>query len=343
MRARTGRTAAAVSTLGLVCTLAACGGEDPASDGGLTTIVYAQPTPESMAFYAYVVADELGYFEEEGLQVELAPSSEEVPTSTLVANGNVDVGIAGGSEVLFAASTGRDVVMVYDALTRSPEGLVVPESSDVQSVADLAGASIGMASDEERTLVATALQTEGLTVDDVDLVVVGTSGATLANELESGNLDAFAGSLLDFSAMEAAGLPTRDITPAELQELPSAAMVVTPETLQDDREAIEGFLRAYARATDLGLQDPDRVAEILRERVPEEWQEEALGEALFAAGLELWPPVDDRYGQFRLEAWERLQEDLVSAGELEEAVDLEELLDDSLLDAANDWEGDSAD
>ncbi|SOE03322.1 ABC transporter substrate-binding protein [Blastococcus haudaquaticus] len=344
MRTRTNRALAAVGTSVLLTAVAACGGGDDgdaSADSGLTTLVYAQPTPESMAFYAYVVADELGFFEEEGLAVELAPSSEDVPTSTLVVSGNADIGIAGGAEVLFAAATGREIAAVYDVLTASAEGLVVPGDSDVQSVADLDGATIGMASDEERPLVGTALEAEGLSLDDVELVVVGTSGPTLANELQSGNLDAFAGSLLDFSAMQAAGIETRNITPDALDESPTQVMVVSREKLESDREAIEGFLRAYAKATHLGLEDPDRVEEILRERVPDEWQDEAFGEALFSAGLDLWHPVGDQYGELRPDAWSSLQDQLIAFGELDEPVDIDGIIDDSLLEAANDWDRDS--
>lgn len=61
-------------------------------------------------------------------------------------------------------------------------------------------------------------------------------------------------------------------------------------------------------------------------------------EALYTTAINLWSPVDDSYGEFRPDAGETLQTQLVSFGELEEPVDIQGVIDDSLVEAANDFD-----
>lgn len=326
------RAASVGAALSLALGLAACGGDGDEEADGLAEVTWAQPTPESLAYHPYVVADELGYFEDEGLRVELAPASEDLATTTLVSNGSADVGAASANEVFFAIDAGADLTVHYDAMTSSPEGIVVPADSDVQDVAGLEGATIGIPSEEEKSLVTAALGTEGLGEADVEFVTIGGSGQTLANELERGNLDAFAGSLLDFSAVEAVGFDLRDVTPDLIASAPAAAVFAGPDM---DPEQLEGFLGAFAKATALGETDPDQVEEILRERIPEEWQNEDVAEALLALGLDLWTPTEEGYGAIEEQRWSDAQSRLQESEGVGGDIDLDSLLDDQFVEAAN--------
>lgn len=334
---RTAITLAGVLAFGVGASACGAGG-GATSEAGTTSITWAQPTPESMGYYPYIVADELGYFAEEGLEVELAPASEDLSTATLVANGNADIGAAGAGEILHATVAQADVKVVYSAFTKSPEGIVVPAASDVQAVAGLEGKQVGLASDEEQARLAAALGSAGLSLDDVETVIVGTSGPTLANEMKNGTIAAFGGSLLDFAAMQGAGVQLRDITPDNVADIPGAGFAVSPATLEENPEAIEGFLRAFAKATHVGIAKPDLVESIVRERVPEEWQNEQVAQALFDAGVELFQPREDLYGELDPQIWQETQQQLLDVGELEQPVDFSGLLTNELVEAANDWD-----
>lgn len=311
--------------------LAACGSAQEPADGSLA-LTWAQPTPESMAYFPVIVAEENGYFEEEGVTVETAPASEDLPTSSLVASGSADIAAASAGEIFFALGTDPSLTVVYDAASVSPEGIVVPADSDITDVSGLVGATIGIASDEERSLIASALETAGASIDDVDLVTVGGGGQVIANELDRGQFDAFAGSVLDFAAVQAVGYELRDITPEEIAGAPSGAFVIKPDA---NEEAIDGFLRAIARATNWGLQNPDELEQMLRERVPEEWENEDVARSLFEFGLEVWSPRNDQFGELDRQVWQDTVDRLIAAGELTEEIDLDALLDDRFLESAN--------
>ena len=330
----------ALTSLSAVFLVACSGGTNTSSDG-LTTVSWAQSSPESMAYIPYLVADELGYFADEGLRVELLPGSEDVATSTLVAIGNADFGVGGAGEVMNAVNAGGDLRVVFEEYTKAAEGIVVPEGSAIESVDQLAGRTIGLASDEERALLASALEPIGLTLDDVELAVVGTSGPTLANELQKGTIDAFAGSGLDFAAMSAAGFPTREITPDELLTAPTGSIFVTGRYADDNPQLVEGFLRAFAKATRAALSDPASASAIARDRVPEEWQNEENAQALFDLVIEIHQPYEATIGEVRPEFWEATRERLVDVGEVEGPVDLDAILDPSFVGRANEgWDRD---
>ncbi len=115
--------------------------------------------------------------------------------------------------------------------------------------------------------------------------------------------------------------------------------MVTPEKIESEGDVLEGFMRAYAKATWAGLQNPEALEAMAREVVPEEWKNEDVGLATMELVLEAVTPDDpDRIGEVRSRVWDAAQDQLVEVGELEEPVDLEALLNDRFIEAANDWD-----
>lgn len=321
--------------------LAACGGDgdDAAADGDLTEVVFAQPVPQSVIQWPSYVADQLGYFADEGIAMSLAPASEDVPLPTFVNSGDADLAAAGASEVLFATREGADIRVVMDWWTRSAEGIVAPEDSTVADAEGLVGSTVGVASDEDRAFLAAALGAVGSTLDDVEIVVVGSAGPSVANALKKGDIDAFAGATSDFAALQAAGIALRDVTPEALAATPASSVIVSAEMLENERDVVVGFLRAYAKATYAGLVDAEALAAMSAAAVPEEWREEAAGLALLETVVVNATPDDDaRIGDVRSHIWSAAQQQLLDVGELEKPEDLDTILTDELIEEINDFD-----
>lgn len=347
-RAMTGLIMAAAMTM------AACGGEDgggggssgSGDDGDVVTIDFLQPLPKSMAFYPLFVGDQLGYFEEEGIEVNLLPSGE-VPATVIVPSGQADIGATAASIILQAAATGEDFSLVYEYYQKNVFSMVTTADSGITEVADLEGENVGITSEAagDAALARSALQSAGLTPgDDVTVTVAGDGGPAVAEALRTGELSAFTGAINDIVALELAleseGVELVDITPEEFANFPASSMIVTNETLENDRDVLVRFLRAWAKATYAGLQSEDMVYTMAQEEVPEETSDEDFGRAFLQLALDLQEPADgsDRFGAIRPEAWDVVQEDLIQGGQLEEEVDMEPYLNDSLIDDVNDWD-----
>ena len=114
MKKRSIQLAAVVAAGALV--LAACSSDDSSSESAAETtaeeapqdcgtIGFLQPIPESIIFWPLITANALGYFEDEGMQVELLPGGE-LPETACVDNGTADIATAGGPEVMQALDAG---------------------------------------------------------------------------------------------------------------------------------------------------------------------------------------------------------------------------------------------
>jgi NitT/TauT family transport system substrate-binding protein len=324
--------------------LAGCGGDDESSGGGgaggaSMKITYSLPTPESLLFYPPIVAEELGFFEQEGVEAEFVTAGEEIPSTALVENGDVDIAMADIDELVISRAQGGTQKVPFSPQHSNTAGTVVPEDSPLQEFSELTGKTVGLASEEDTAQVEAQLLAAGLSGDDIETVVVGTSGALVKKTFEDGEIDAYVGARSDFTAIEATGTPLRNITPDDVQAIDGNPVAVMPETLESKRDALVAFFRAWSMGQYVGIEHPDVVEQIVREQVPAEWRNEEVAKAALEGSIELMIPDDpERIGDVRPEVWETAQELLASVGIIEETADIDDILDDSLIEEINDFD-----
>ncbi|KJL40718.1 MULTISPECIES: ABC transporter substrate-binding protein [Microbacterium] len=150
---RRGLAAASVFTVAALALAACAGSGDSADDGGggsedfepLTSIkLQLQWLPQAQ-FAGYYVAQEKGYFEEEGFdEVEIVPSGGDiVPQDALVA-GDVDFAIAWVPKVLGTLeATGVELTDIAQVFQKSGTLQVSWKGDGIESVADFEGKRIG--------------------------------------------------------------------------------------------------------------------------------------------------------------------------------------------------------
>jgi NitT/TauT family transport system substrate-binding protein len=319
------------------------GGGDGGGDGGGGTqeIVYNLPTPPSTLFYPALVAEELGFFEEEGVSPKLAPAAEEISATAFLSNGDADVSFADVDEIILARSQGGEHTAIFSPQHTNTAGIVVPEDSDIQDISGVEGQKVGLESEESTRFLAAMLEAEGVDPESVETAVVGTSGALVAKTFEDGEIQAYVGNASDFTALSANDVALRNITPEEAAAIDGNPMAVLPGTLEEKREAIVGFLRAWTKGQHVGQVNREVVEQIARDKVPAEWRNEASGEAALDLAIDLMKPDDpERIGDVRPDVWNTAQDFLVSAGVIEEGqkIDINEALDDQLIEEINDWD-----
>lgn len=148
----------------------------------------------------FFVAEELGYFDQYGLDVTLSPKSGTAETIQMLASGNVVSGAATWGAGLFnSINSGATVTIVatlakMPATVPSPSPFMVSEKAwqdGVRSVKDLKGKRVGIPGPGGFGLysVAKALAKGGLTVDDVEAVYLpppATAAAFANGGLEAG-------------------------------------------------------------------------------------------------------------------------------------------------------------
>jgi NitT/TauT family transport system substrate-binding protein len=151
----TKRRLAGVGALGLAAALAltACGGgggsdEETAAagggeSGGLTPVKLQLQWLTQAQFSGYYAALDQGYYEDEGLDVEIIPSGGDIVPQDALANGEVDYAIAWVPKVLGSIEQGANITDVAQIFERSATLQVSFADAGIDSVADLEGRTIG--------------------------------------------------------------------------------------------------------------------------------------------------------------------------------------------------------
>jgi NitT/TauT family transport system substrate-binding protein len=217
------------------------------------------------------IAAAKGYFEEEGMQVELLPVEGGTENVVQVAAGNFDVAGGGiGAGMLNAVARDIDFEIVAPLHTERPpltSPLVVSkaryDSGELTSVEDLAGKKVSTNSKGAATeyWLWKALQQGGLDFPDVE--VLGVGFREVAPALESGSLDAgILGEPLATLA-EDQGLVTR-LTEDFIDGFTSTVIYYNKEWAEANPDLAKGFVKAFIRgARDLNgdqWSDPENLA-----------------------------------------------------------------------------------
>ncbi len=92
-------------------------------------------------FAGYYAARELGYYADAGLDVEIRPAVPGLDPAVEVSQGRAAFGV-GSSEILINRHNGMDIVVLAAICQHSPYVILVPESSGIRTVHELAGKRI---------------------------------------------------------------------------------------------------------------------------------------------------------------------------------------------------------
>ncbi|MCY4009257.1 MAG: ABC transporter substrate-binding protein [Anaerolineaceae bacterium] len=212
------------------------------------------------------IAQDAGYFAEEGVVIELVlyPSAQAARSAALA--GEVDAFSAGIFSGMWLNDNGADVRVVrHRQLKEASFALVAGPQSGLESVADLAGARIGLATN---TLVQ-------YTTDQM-LASVGMSAAEVEYVAAANILERF--QMLIKREIDAATLPFPYIAiaseffgaPILIDDtgLPGTlAILVQADVLAEKGDAVRAFLRGYERAVKASNADPQLFREVLKENV----------------------------------------------------------------------------
>ncbi|KAA0969573.1 ABC transporter substrate-binding protein [Aureimonas fodinaquatilis] len=320
----------------LAATIALPAGTAVAQD--VTTLNILMPLPRSSNFYPLLVGEALGYFEEEGVAVNLLPSSTTIPYVAFIQNGQADLAMLDAPQTFQAAAAGVDMKVLYEGMQRAPEGIAVAGDSPYQNVAELKGTTVGLVSDRDRVTLGISLDAVGLTLDDVTTVVVGEGGPTLANAIQNQTVSAIAGAVPDWLAVQAHGLAIRLITPEEVEDTPANSFVGATARLEELQKPLEGFFRAWSKGMYAAEVDPDFVAAVSKAAVPEEWENEKFGREFLDASIPMNVSVTELSGDLQPEVWKKVQPPMVKQGAIDAEIDPATFLDDRFIASANDWD-----
>lgn len=268
MRRSTAFTAlAAASVLALTGCSGGGGAPEPGEDGLTPVSVAVIPIVDTAAVF---LGDDLGYFEEEGLDLEISTAGGGAAIVPGVEAGDFTFGFSNYISVYFANQRGFEHRVIANGVTAGEDlerdfgGVVVLADSDIRTPADLEGrtVSVNTLSNIGDTTVRQIVSEDGGDAATVTFQEVGFPDAPAA--LENGQIDAawivepFLTQAIDAGARVVA-YNFNGFDP----ELDVAGYFTSQRTIDESPEVVEAFQRALNRSLDYANENPDEVRRIL--------------------------------------------------------------------------------
>ena len=254
------RTAIAVAMIVVASTAAACGGSDASSgDGFVLKGADGDPTnrPSSALMGSIQMAE--GWDQDSGYTLEWDVAQSAAVAIQMLASKRND--LSQGSAPAVYAAAAQDPSLRVIAFLNGPNFLfTVPENSDIQSIEDLDGKTVGVLA-----LGATShLLAQGTVAEagiDVEFLPVNV-GAPMAEALNSGQIDALVGwqgmwqSISDLTEEPLRPLETR------LDSLAGQMVMATRQDVIDEHpEELKAYLLNFYKSCVLAANDPVRAVE----------------------------------------------------------------------------------
>jgi len=203
-----------------------------------------------------ILAQELGFFADQGLEVEVIAPADPSEPPKLVAAGRADLAVSYQPQLHLQVHEGLPLLRVGTLVATPLNCLMVTADGPVQGLADLKGRRVGYSvSGVEEAVMAAMLHSVGLDLGDVEMVNVNWS---LTPALMTGQVDAVIGAFRNFelTQMQLAGTEGRCFFPEEsgLPSYDELIFVASSETL--DRALVGRFLAAVEKGTEYMLNHP---------------------------------------------------------------------------------------
>lgn len=273
----------------LLCALVAailggCGGDDePDNTGSDTTsgeVTSGEEQPKELTKVKYqlgwfvdegqtgiAVAQEKGYFEEEGIDLEIVPGGPNNDGVAPVASGQAQIGQASSSpSLMLAVSQGIPIQAFAVQGQEHPYAYISMPDTPLETPQDLKGLNIGVPATGVE-LVEAMLAANDMSMDDIGGI---TNISFDIRPLLQGKVDVWGGWLTDISQLNLLpdGYHAMRLWDVGVQ-LYSTINYANPDYIKENPEVIEGFLRAAAKGWADTQADVTGSVEILLKRYPD--------------------------------------------------------------------------
>lgn len=267
-----------ICLLGLLLALIAASGcskdsteaDGQSADGGSNVIrlgIQSGVAVSEVSQYTGILED---YLAEQGIELEYVEFTYGPPMVESLAANKIDIALMGNLPVFTGVSNGTDLKVIYLTLLTENglNGIVAGPDSGIESIADLKGKNVGVPIGSAAHLaLELLLNTEGLTLDDVNLVNI--EAADMATSLANKEIDA-------------AALWETGLTKAILRS--GGSLVATSKSVMEDQTfavASGSFLEKYPematyfvagmiQVEDYILENPDASIDGILERTGDE-------------------------------------------------------------------------
>lgn len=305
------------------------------------------------AFLAFATA--LGYFAEEGIEIEIIALDGSAVLIPQVANKNIDVAFVNPGLLVLAVSRNEPfpVRYLYNHYRSQVFQIITKADSDVAKLEDLQGRAFGVPSlaGGEIPLVKLIFATAGIAWDDLEVLPTG-FGPAAWRRLADGEIDGWVSPVAEAERVQISGTPVRRLELLEpFNRLFANGFIAHNDRIAGDAALLAAFGRAVAKGTTACEANLDNClkaywtldpnAKPASEADQAQWlsQSRQLLGAIFGSALKLQPGNPDLWGNYPDGAWQQLFDTMEAGGQIESAdLDASLLHTNELIEEINDFD-----
>lgn len=216
------------------------------------------------------VAQEKGYFTDQGLDVEIIMPGE-VGANQLVASGKADFGVSYQEGVTQARVQDVPIVSIAAVIQHNTSGFASPKEKGIDSLKDFEGKTYGgYGAPVEKAILSSLMKKEGADIDKIDIVNMGNTDFFTAVKRD---ID-FAWIYYGWTGIEAE-LRDEELNMLYLTDYSKKLDYYTPvlitneNLINENPETARKFMTAVTKGYKFAIDKPDKAAEILIDAVPE--------------------------------------------------------------------------
>lgn len=292
----------------------------------VTLVMGYIPNVQYAPFY---VAEEKGYFAQEGIQINYNWGFEFDGVKLVGAN-QADFAIVTGDQILQARAQNVPIVYIGNWFNAFPIAVVSLADENIKTPQDLVGKKVGLPGlfGASYTAWRALLHASGLREQDVTAEAIG---FTQVQALNQGTVDAaVAYANNEPVQLQLAGKNVNSINTWEYAKLVGNGIATNEATLKNRPEIARGFVRALLRGIQDTINNPDEALQIAIKRVPEAGGDNlATSKAVLLASIPLWK--NTRLGETRLADWQAMERFMREAGFIQTQVDVNKAFTNEFL------------
>lgn len=252
----------AVLALTMALSLCACGDSKDSGSGEATKVTLGTTSwPTNMFFY---LAEEKGYFEENGVDVTIQDFSSTTESTNAFVGGQLDFVTFASSETISPFAQGGEFSIVLETdKSNGSEGLVA--TSDIKTIKGLKGKTVAtQLYSVDHMFLLTLLDENGMSESDVNIVDMSIQES--GNAFIAGQCDAACIWDPYFSQAKDAG-GTELFSSADDPDLITDVLGASKSLCEDDPETVTAVVKSFFQAVDYWRENPDEANEFMGEKL----------------------------------------------------------------------------
>jgi ABC-type nitrate/sulfonate/bicarbonate transport system substrate-binding protein len=255
--------------------LSGCGASSPSSKPAvtkpLTTVTLMLDWTPNTNHTGLFVAQEKGYFTEQGLDVKFVQPSDSGSVEQLVATGKSDFGVSQQEQVTTARANDVPIISIAAIIQHNTSGFASPTSKNILKAKDFQGKTYGgWGLPSEDAILKAVMQKENADFSTLKMVNIGEADqlTSLTNDIDlTWIFYGWTGIEAELRNQRLNMIWLKDVDPA--LDFYTPLLITSEKMTQSQPELVRHFMQAVSEGYQYAINNPVESAEILIKNAPE--------------------------------------------------------------------------